>query len=80
MDFRKEITQGARRKPPPTRKEKIMAIREARKSLGWTQRKLSEEFGIPLRTIENWEGGKNKCPEWAERLIIEKLERIAKEQ
>lgn len=57
-----------------------MTIREARKSLGWTQRKLSEEFGIPLRTIENWEGGKNKCPEWAERLIIEKLNRIAEEQ
>ena len=57
-----------------------MAIREARKSLGWTQRKLSEELGIPLRTIENWEGGKNKCPEWAERLIIEKLERIAQEE
>lgn len=57
-----------------------MNIREARKSLGWTQRRLSEELNIPLRTIENWEGGKNKCPAWADTLIVEKLERIRMEE
>lgn len=51
-----------------------MTIKEARKSAGLTQKRMSDLFEIPLRTIENWEGGKNKCPKWAEALIIEKLE------
>ena len=50
-----------------------MTIKEARKAAGLTQKQMHEKLGIPLRTIENWEGGKNKCPAWAEKLIIEKL-------
>jgi hypothetical protein len=34
-------------------------------------------MGIPVRTIENWEGGQRECPEWAERLIVAELDRIA---
>ncbi|RGY97372.1 helix-turn-helix transcriptional regulator [Clostridium sp. AM58-1XD] len=50
-----------------------MTIKEARKLAGWTQQELSDKLGIPKRTIQNWEAGVNKTPEWAERLIVEKI-------
>ena len=49
-------------------------IKEARKAAGLTQQGMSEKLEIPKRNIENWETGKNKCPDWAEKLIVEKLE------
>lgn len=36
-------------------------LKEKRKESGLSQRKLSEKSGIPLRTIQNWEGGGIKC-------------------
>lgn len=57
-----------------------MTIKEARLAAGLTQQAMSDLLKIPKRTIENWEGGKNKCPEWAELLIIEKLQMIINEQ
>ena len=38
---------------------------------------MHRAMGIPVRTIENWEGGQRECPEWAERLIVAELDRIA---
>lgn len=55
-------------------------IKEKRKAAGLTQQQMADLFGIPKRTIENWEGGSRKTPDWAERLIIEKLEQIAAEK
>ncbi len=55
----------------------MRTVREARVYAGLTQVKMSELLGIPKRTIENWETGSRKCPEWAERLVVEKLESIA---
>ena len=57
----------------------MRTIREARKFAGLTQAKMSELLGIPKRTIENWESGSRKCSEWAERLVVEKLETIGEE-
>ena len=54
-------------------------IKETRTSLGLTQKQLAEMLGIPKRTIENWEGGQRKCPDYVERLIIEKLQRMKEE-
>ena len=34
-----------------------------------TQRALSEQFGIPLRTVEDWSAGRHKCPEYVIRMI-----------
>lgn len=50
-----------------------MTIREARQQVGLTQQALSDWLGIPKRSIENWEGNKRKCPEWCERLLVEKI-------
>lgn len=54
-------------------------LKTTRIKLGLTQKQVSELLGIPLRTIENWEIGQRKCPEYVERLIIDKLEQIKKE-
>lgn len=56
-----------------------MDIKECRKSAGLTQKQFSELFEIPVDTVKNWDSGRRKPPEWAEKLIIEKLERM-KEQ
>lgn len=50
-----------------------MTIREARKEVGLTQQGVTDWLGIPLRTLQDWEAGKRKCPEWCEKLVIEKL-------
>lgn len=56
-----------------------MKIKDARLNAGLTQQAMSDLLEIPLRTIENWEGGKSKPPTYVEKLIIEKLNNIAKE-
>lgn len=55
-------------------------LKTARLKANITQKTMSELFDIPLRTIENWEGGKSKPPIYVEKLIIEKLNNIAKER
>lgn len=50
------------------------AIKEARIKHGLTQKQLADLTGIPHRTIQNWEGGQNKCPDYVQRLVLEKLE------
>lgn len=51
-------------------------IKEARLAAKLTQAQMSEMMLIPVRTIQDWEGGRRKCPPWAERLIIAELVRI----
>ena len=55
-------------------------IKEARMSVGLTQKRMSELLLIPLRTIENWESGKRNPPLWAENLIVEKLQTMREEK
>lgn len=57
-----------------------MNIKEARTQAGLTQQALSDMLGIPKRNIENWEGGKRKCPDWCEKLIVDKIQQIMKEE
>lgn len=49
-----------------------MTIKEIRQSLGLSQQAFGEEFGIPRRTIQNWEGGINECPSYT-LAMIEKI-------
>lgn len=50
-------------------------IQAARKSAGLTQRDLYEWLRIPVRTLQDWESGRNTPSEWATLLIVEKIER-----
>lgn len=54
-------------------------IKEARLAAGLSQAKLSKRFGIPFGTIAHWEKGDRKPPEWAEKLLIEAINRITDE-
>lgn len=46
-----------------------MNIKQLRKVTGLTQKKFSERFKIPLRTVQNWESGTNAPAEYIPRLI-----------
>jgi transcriptional regulator with XRE-family HTH domain len=41
---------------------------------GLTQGQLSNLTGIPARTIQNWENGVRKCPDYVEKMVLEKLD------
>lgn len=57
-----------------------MTIKEARTRAGFSRAWLSRELEIPIRTLENWESGKRNPAHWAEKLILEKIERIVEER
>ena len=52
-------------------------IKKARMEIGLSRTEMSRMFEIPIRTLEDWESGKNIPAHWAEKLILEKLDRIA---
>lgn len=51
-----------------------MNIKESRIKHGLTQKQLSTITGIPERTIQNWEGGQRKCPDYVENMVLDTLE------
>lgn len=52
-----------------------MEVKELRMLSGLSQQAFSEKYGIPKRSIENWEGGKRNPPEY----VVNLLERVVKE-
>ena len=50
-----------------------MTFKELRKQSGMTQKEFSEYFEIPKRTIESWDMGARKCPEYLLKLMEYKL-------
>ena len=50
-----------------------MTIKELRKMTDLTQEKFGEYFGIPRRTIQNWELGMRECPGYLLDLMEYKL-------
>ena len=51
-----------------------MDFNELRKQSGMNLTQFSRFFGIPYRTIQNWERGERKCPEYLIDLMKYKLE------
>ena len=50
-----------------------MQLRNIRKFMKFTQQDITDLFGIPRRTFQDWELGNRKCPEWCKNLVIEKM-------
>lgn len=48
-------------------------IKELREQTGLNRKDFSLHVGIPLRTIEDWEAGRRKPPEYIPRLIMYQL-------
>lgn len=46
-----------------------MEIREIRMMSGLSRAEFSRRYEIPVRTLENWEAGVRKCPEYVEKLL-----------
>lgn len=49
------------------------ALKELREASGMNKTQFAEHFGIPYRTIQNWEYGKRECPEYLLELMKYKL-------
>jgi len=45
------------------------AMRTIRASTGLTQKAFSEKYDIPLRTLQDWEGGKREAPDYVLSLL-----------
>ena len=46
-----------------------LTIKGIRRRAGLSQRALSDKFGIPRRTIEDWEAGRRTPPDYVVRLL-----------
>ena len=44
-------------------------VKQLRDTMGMNRREFSEHFGIPVRTIEEWESGRRKPPSYLPRLM-----------
>lgn len=49
-----------------------MTIKELRKRTGLSQQKFGDLYEIPLRTVQNWEGGVSEPPVY----LVKLLERV----
>lgn len=50
-------------------KEQIEKMKQIREEAGLNRKEFSEYMGIPLRTLEEWESGRRKMPDYVLRLI-----------
>lgn len=46
-----------------------MTIQELRVKTGLSQSKFAEYFGLPLRTVQEWEQGRRKPPDYIPKLL-----------
>ena len=44
-------------------------IRSIREKTGLNRREFSDKYGIPVRTLEEWEAGRRTPPEYVVRLL-----------
>lgn len=50
-----------------------MGIKELRTQAGMTQKAFAEYFGVSKRAVEEWEGGRRKCPDYLLDLMNYKM-------
>lgn len=53
-----------------------MDIKQARKEVGMTQQNVQDQFGIPRRSLQNWEAGIRDCPEYVVEYLLEKYSEV----
>ncbi len=49
--------------------EQIKVLKGVREDLNLNRKEFSKYMGIPLRTLEEWEAGRRKMPDYVLRLI-----------
>ena len=62
--------------------KQINKLKKMRENLGMNRTEFSRYIGIPLRTLEEWEAGRRKMPDYVLRLITyyTKMERMLAEK
>lgn len=50
-----------------------MTVKDLRTAAGLTQQALAARFGIPLRTVEDWDAGRRNPPPYVLRMMAELL-------
>lgn len=60
----------------------IITLKSVREDMKLNRKEFSEYMGIPLRTLEEWEAGRRKMPDYLLRLIAyyAKIERMLEEK
>lgn len=53
--------------------EKQISVAKLRKMTGMNRREFCDYFGIPYRSVEDWEHGKRKAADYLVRLMEYKL-------
>lgn len=48
----------------------IAVLKNLRKKLGMNRTEFSQQMGIPLRTVEEWESGNRKMPDYLLRYLV----------
>ena len=56
-----------------------MDIKEMRELLHESRAAFSRRYNIPVRTLENWEAEKNKCPDYVRELLERAVREDSKE-
>ena len=51
----------------------VMTFKELRERSGMNMTQFSKYFGIPYRTVQNWELGERQCPAYLLELMAYKL-------
>lgn len=51
----------------------VKQLKGLREETGLSRRKFADLFGIPIRTVEDWETGKRKMPDYLLRLMTYKI-------
>jgi len=46
-----------------------MTIKELREQTGMKRAEFSRKYGIPVRTLEDWDAGRRKPPEWLANIL-----------
>lgn len=52
--------------------ERGKQVRELRENMGMNRVEFCEYFGIPYRTVQDWEAGKREMPEYILQLMVYK--------
>lgn len=55
--------------------EKIARIKELRMAMGLTIKDVSRILLAPYRTIQDWDRGERRPPDWLENIVLDELKR-----
>ena len=52
-------------------------VKELREKMGMNRREFSEYYGIPYRTVQDWEAEKRELPDYLLRLLKYRAETVS---